>query len=94
MMIISIGSESMLSLNQMINLEEYSGLGEEPTWTSFIRMESRACGQKILRTPIDYGKLPASNIYGSHPYFMYKHKSNSWVGSIIQTGCCSRLVDS
>jgi hypothetical protein len=39
---------------------------------------------KDIPTPIDYGKLPASNIYGSHPYFMYKHKSNSWVGVLYK----------
>jgi alpha-glucosidase (family GH31 glycosyl hydrolase) len=26
------------------------------------------------------GKLPGKNVYGVHPFYMFKHAKNSWVG--------------
>ena len=30
--------------------------------------------------PPDDGELPGKNIYGTHPFFMYKNNNNAWVG--------------
>ena len=60
------------------------GLGERANLDFFYKDGVYSMWSKDIPTPIDYGKLPASNIYGSHPYFMYKHKSNSWVGVLYK----------
>jgi len=31
-------------------------------------------------TPDETGTLPGSNMYGVHPFFMYKYTTDSWVG--------------
>ena len=33
-----------------------------------------------LGTPFDDGKPNGKNVYGTHPFFMYKNAVNSWVG--------------
>ena len=35
-----------------------------------------------IPTPIENGKPPGNNMYGVHPYFMYKHRANAWVGIV------------
>lgn len=35
-------------------------------------------------TPDETGTLPGSNMYGVHPYFMYKHKQGAWVGVLYK----------
>ena len=32
-------------------------------------------------TPKEDGRPPGKNIYGTHPFFMFKHSETSWVGS-------------
>lgn len=39
---------------------------------------------KDIPTPIDFGDLPAANMYGTHPYFMYKHKPQTYVGALYK----------
>jgi len=35
-------------------------------------------------TPDEEGTLPAANMYGTHPFFMYKHKKDAWVGVLYK----------
>ena len=56
------------------------GLGERASFDFFIKDGVYSLWSKDIPTPIDQGKFPAANMYGVHPYFMYKHKAGSWVG--------------
>jgi Galactose mutarotase-like len=56
------------------------GLGERANFDFFIKDGVYSLWSKDIPTPIDKGKFPAANMYGVHPYFMYKHKAGSWVG--------------
>lgn len=56
------------------------GLGERANFDYFIQDGVYSLWAKDIPTPIDQGKFPAGNMYGVHPYFMYKHKVGSWVG--------------
>lgn len=33
-----------------------------------------------IPSPFEDGRLPGNNVYGTHPFFMYKHDDDSWVG--------------
>jgi hypothetical protein len=37
-----------------------------------------------IPTPDETGSLPGANMYGTHPFFMYKHKQNAWVGVLYK----------
>jgi hypothetical protein len=60
------------------------GLGERANFDFFYKDGVYSMWSKDIPTPIETGDLPASNMYGTHPYFMYKHKSNAWVGVLYK----------
>ena len=60
------------------------GLGERANFDFFYKDGVYSMWTRDAVTPIETGDLPASNIYGLHPYFMYKHKSNSWIGVLYK----------
>lgn len=35
-------------------------------------------------TPDEDGKLPGNNMYGTHPFFMYKLQNDAWYGVLYK----------
>lgn len=60
------------------------GLGERANFDFFYKDGVYSMWSKDIPTPIDTGDLPAANMYGTHPYFMYKHKAGTWVGVLYK----------
>jgi len=58
------------------NFRGIFGLGERANLDFFYKDGVYSLWSKDIPTPIETGKFPASNMYSTHPYFMYKHKSN------------------
>lgn len=50
------------------------GLGERASEDFFYKDGVYSMWSKDIPTPIETSHLPASNMYGTHPYFMYRHK--------------------
>lgn len=34
--------------------------------------------------PFETGKSPGNNVYGTHPFFMYKSGEESWIGVFLK----------
>jgi hypothetical protein len=60
------------------------GLGERASFDFFYRDGVYSMWSKDIPTPIESGDLPAANMYGTHPYFMYKHKAGAYVGALYK----------
>jgi len=56
------------------------GLGEKANFDFFYKDGVYSMWSRDIPTPIENGKAPGKNMYGTHPYFMYKHKPNAWIG--------------
>jgi hypothetical protein len=56
------------------------GIGERANFDFFYKDGVYSLWTRDVTTPIDYGNLPGSNMYGTHPCYMYKHNPNQWVG--------------
>ncbi len=56
------------------------GLGERANEDFFYKDGVYSLWSRDIPTPIENKHLPANNMYGTHPYFMYKHRTNAWVG--------------
>ena len=60
------------------------GLGERANKDFFYKDGVYSMWARDQPTPDETGTLPGSNMYGTHPYFMYKHKTNAWVGVLYK----------
>ena len=56
------------------------GLGERANKDFFFKDGVYSMWTRDSTTPDETGKLPGNNMYGTHPFFMYKQASNSWIG--------------
>lgn len=56
------------------------GLGERAQKDFFMRSGVYSMWAKDIDNPTENGKLPGKEVYGAHPFYMFKHKNNSWVG--------------
>lgn len=56
------------------------GLGERANKDFFYKDGVYSMWARDQPTPDETGTLPAANMYGTHPFFMYKHKAGAWVG--------------
>ena len=56
------------------------GLGERSTKDFFYKTGVYSLWSKDTWNPQENGKLPGKQVYGVHPFYMFKHSANSWVG--------------
>lgn len=56
------------------------GLGERATKDFFYKSGVYSLWAKDIDNPMEDGRLPGKNDYGVHPFYMFKHSANSWVG--------------
>lgn len=56
------------------------GLGERATKDFFFRSGVYSMWTKDTDNPVESGRLPGSNNYGVHPFYMFKHADRSWLG--------------
>ena len=62
------------------NFKGIMGLGERIMDDLFYKDGVYSMWNRDATTPFDNGKPPGKNVYGTHPFFMFKHKKGSWVG--------------
>eukprot|EP00347_Sterkiella_histriomuscorum_P022543 403338093 len=60
------------------------GLGERASYDFFYQDGVYSMWSKDIPTPIETGRAPGSEIYGVHPFFMYKRNKDSWVGVLYK----------
>jgi Galactose mutarotase-like len=60
------------------------GLGERASKDFFLQNGVYTMWSRDQPTPDETGTLPGNNMYGTHPYFMYKHKKDAWVGVLYK----------
>ena len=60
------------------------GLGERAAEDIFLKDGVYSMWARDSLTPDESGKPPGNNMYGTHPFFMYKYKSNNWVGVLYK----------
>lgn len=56
------------------------GLGERASKDFFLKDGVYGMWARDQPTPDEDGTLPGKNMYGTHPFYMYKHKPGAWVG--------------
>ena len=56
------------------------GLGERATKDFFFKTGVYSMWAKDIDNPVENGRLPGSNNYGVHPFYMFKHADRSWAG--------------
>lgn len=56
------------------------GLGERASTDFFFKTGVYSMWNKDIDNPTENGKLPGKEVYGTHPFYMYKHSQNSWMG--------------
>ena len=56
------------------------GLGERVQFDLFYEDGVYSIWNRDAGTPPDNGRPPGKNVYGTHPFFMFKHDNSSWVG--------------
>jgi hypothetical protein len=56
------------------------GLGERATTDFFFKSGVYSMWAKDIDNPWENGRLPGKQVYGVHPFYMFKHASKSWVG--------------
>ncbi len=62
------------------NFRGVFGLGERANNDFFYKDGVYGMHSRDQPTPDEHGTLPGANMYGVHPFFMYKYQSNAWVG--------------
>jgi hypothetical protein len=56
------------------------GLGERASKDFFYKSGVYSLWAKDIDNPRENGKLPGKQTYGVHPFYMFQHASQSWVG--------------
>lgn len=56
------------------------GLGERANPNFFFKDGVYSMWAKDIPTPVENGKAPGNNMYGTHPFYMYKFASGAWTG--------------
>ncbi len=56
------------------------GLGQRASQDFFFKTGVYSMWTKDIDNPVENGKLPGKNVYGVHPFYMFKHAKNSYVG--------------
>jgi hypothetical protein len=56
------------------------GLGERTQNNLFYKDGTYSLWSTYQRGEVDDGQLPGNQGYGTHPFFMYQHTENHWVG--------------
>jgi hypothetical protein len=56
------------------------GLGERASKDMFLKTGVYPVWNADIDNPTDDGTLPGKQTYGTHPFYMFKHAKNSWVG--------------
>ena len=62
------------------NFRGITGLGERANKDFFLKDGVYSMWSRDIPTPDETGTLPGNNMYGTHPFFMYRHKATAWVG--------------
>jgi len=62
------------------NFKGIFGLGERANKDFFYKDGVYGMHSRDVATPDETGSLPGNNMYGVHPFFMYKYTTSSWVG--------------
>eukprot|EP00347_Sterkiella_histriomuscorum_P014109 403362137 len=62
------------------------GLGERANKDFFFKDGVYSMHSRDQPTPDEDGQSPGKNMYGVHPFFMYKHKPQAWVGILYKLG--------
>ena len=62
------------------------GLGERAFKESFYYKDGvySMWARDLGYTPYEDGKSPGNNLYSTHPFYMYKHKDDVWVGAVYK----------
>ena len=56
------------------------GLGERVSTSLFYDDGVYSMWNRDAATPPDNGRPPGKNVYGTHPFFMYKNGGGQWIG--------------
>lgn len=56
------------------------GLSERASKDFFYKSGVYSLFAKDIDNPQENGKLPGKNTYGVHPFYMFKHSTDSWIG--------------
>jgi alpha-glucosidase (family GH31 glycosyl hydrolase) len=56
------------------------GLGERSQKDFFMKSGVYPMWATDQTDPLENGRLPGKQVYGSHPFYMWKHSSNNWIG--------------
>ena len=56
------------------------GLGERANKDFFYKDGIYTMWNYDSTTPDETGALPGNNMYGTHPFYMYKHTQGNWIG--------------
>ena len=56
------------------------GLGERSQKEFFMKTGVYSMWSTDANDPLEDGRLPGKQVYGSHPFYMWKHSSNNWIG--------------
>jgi hypothetical protein len=56
------------------------GLGERASTDFFMKSGVYSMWAKDIDNPTENGQLPGKEVYGVHPFYMFKHAANSWIG--------------
>lgn len=56
------------------------GLGQRASQDFFYKTGVYSMWTKDIDNPVEDGRLPGKNVYGVHPFYMFKHAKNSYVG--------------
>jgi hypothetical protein len=62
------------------NFKGIFGLGERASTDLFLKTGVYSMWAKDIDNPTENGQLPGKEVYGVHPFYMYKHAANSWIG--------------
>jgi alpha-glucosidase (family GH31 glycosyl hydrolase) len=66
----------------MLNKDEQGiyGLGEHIGNSLHLEKGVYSMWSRDVPDPIEYGTLPAANLYGTHPFYMGMDTSSNWFG--------------
>ena len=56
------------------------GLGERASTDFFMKSGVYSMWAKDIDNPSEDGRLPGKEVYGVHPFYMFKHAKNSYIG--------------
>jgi alpha-glucosidase (family GH31 glycosyl hydrolase) len=60
------------------------GLGERVNKDFFFKDGVYSMWARDQPNTDETGKSPGNNMYGTHPFYMYKHKTNTWIGVLTK----------